>query len=477
MAEGLAADVTLASRLEARTSTSHLATRASIERGEALLGKFYLDFGLTPLRLAFDLGIAPQNLRIHQGTMELAKGGIARLRSRQNKLFPLEISLTLADLNLLFSTFIQSALAEAYPILNDITLKGKASCDLSFQPDRVEGRFRLEQAGLKIASALNVHDVAVDLPLGYATAGKPWPQSDPRFGKITIGLFDTARFQLRNQEIGLRLQHNTYTLDPLRLPLVDGIVLVSDAAVQSPFSNDPQISGRIALRDIHLGKLQLLPPPYALTGILASEGLMIKGNKKRLDSSGKVTVDLFEGQAMASGFSMESPLSPFRRLKCNLKFEAIDLEKLTKAFSFGRVTGKLNGSIEELSISNGQADAFALELQSVAVKGVPRTVSFNAVEDIQTISAGAEQRSGLPFGLDRFISDLSYNQIGIKCVLSNDVFKINGTIHKDQKEYFVSRGGFSGINVINMNPDNQISFKDMMERVKRVAEKREAEVQ
>jgi len=27
-----------------------------------------------------------------------------------------------------------------------------------------------------------------------------------------------------------------------------------------------------------------------------------------------------------------------------------------------------------------------------------------------------------------------------------------------------------------MNPDNQIDFKDMMERIKRVAEKREAEV-
>jgi hypothetical protein len=56
------------------------------------------------------------------------------------------------------------------------------------------------------------------------------------------------------------------------------------------------------------------------------------------------------------------------------------------------------------------------------------------------------------------------------------VFKINGTIHKDHKEYFVSRAGFKGINVINMNPDNQISFKDMMERIKRVAEKREAQV-
>jgi hypothetical protein len=154
----------------------------------------------------------------------------------------------------------------------------------------------------------------------------------------------------------------------------------------------------------------------------------------------------------------------------------MDLEKLTRAFSFGRITGKLNGYISGLAIANDQADAFTLELWSLAAKGVSRTVSFNAVEDIQTISSGSEYRSGLPLGLDRFIDDLSYEKIGLKCVLRNDVFTINGTIRKDRKEYFVSRAGFTGINVINMNPDNQISFKDMMERIKRVAEKRKAEV-
>jgi hypothetical protein len=62
------------------------------------------------------------------------------------------------------------------------------------------------------------------------------------------------------------------------------------------------LPGRIALRDINLGSLQLLPPPYELTGILASEGLMITGNKTQLNSAGKVTVDLFEGHAVASDF-------------------------------------------------------------------------------------------------------------------------------------------------------------------------------
>jgi hypothetical protein len=416
-------------------------------------------------------------LRISKGTIRLAKAGTARFHSRKNELFPLEVSLVFEDLNQFFTACIQSSLAAAYPILNDIRVQGKAACDLSLQPGSAQGRFRLDEASLTIGSSLNLQDFALDLPWAYSTGEKrPLPNSSPQGGKITIGLLETERFQIRNQEIELHFEPNKFTFDPVRFPLADGIVLVSDAAVENPFSGNPEISLLIGLRDLRLGKLQLLPPPYELTGILACKGLRIAGDKQRLDGTGEVTVDLFGGHAVASDFSMQSPLSRFRRLICNIKFEEVDLEKFTRAFSFGRITGKLNGSLDGLAISNDQADEFTLEAWSVAAKGVPRHVSINAVNDIQTISSGYEYRSSLPFGLDRFIGDLSYEKIGIKCVLKNDVFNINGTIHKDNKEYMVSHAGFAGINVINMNPDNQISFKDMMERIKRVAEKREAEV-
>ena len=32
----------------------------------------------------------------------------------------------------------------------------------------------------------------------------------------------------------------------------------------------------------------------------------------------------------------------------------------------------------------------------------------------------------------------------------------------------VKRGGFSGVNIVNQNPDNRASFKDMVKRIKRV---------
>jgi hypothetical protein len=43
--------------------------------------------------------------------------------------------------------------------------------------------------------------------------------------------------------------------------------------------------------------------------------------------------------------------------------------------------------------------------------------------------------------------------------LENDVFKINGTIQENGKEYLVKRGFFSGVDVINQNKDNRVGLK------------------
>ena len=38
-------------------------------------------------------------------------------------------------------------------------------------------------------------------------------------------------------------------------------------------------------------------------------------------------------------------------------------------------------------------------------------------------------------------------------------------------EYLVKRGSFPGVDVVNQNPDDRISFKDMVNRIKRISSK------
>ncbi|MBW2668620.1 MAG: hypothetical protein JRD87_01810, partial [Deltaproteobacteria bacterium] len=70
-----------------------------------------------------------------------------------------------------------------------------------------------------------------------------------------------------------------------------------------------------------------------------------------------------------------------------------------------------------------------------------------------------------------FFKKFPYEKIGIRAYLENDVFTINGTIGEGGIEYLVKRGSFSGVNVVNQNPDNRVSFKDMVKRIKRITHK------
>jgi hypothetical protein len=101
---------------------------------------------------------------------------------------------------------------------------------------------------------------------------------------------------------------------------------------------------------------------------------------------------------------------------------------------------------------------------------VRQRISVRAVDNIARIGGGQSPFIGLAGAFTSFFREFPYEKIGVHALLENDVFKINGTIKKDGKEYLVKRGGFSGVNIVNQNPDNRISFKDMVKRIQRITD-------
>jgi hypothetical protein len=116
--------------------------------------------------------------------------------------------------------------------------------------------------------------------------------------------------------------------------------------------------------------------------------------------------------------------------------------------------------------------AFHLKAESVPVKGVDQSVSIKAVNSISQVGTGSSL-SGMGVSLMTSIfREFAYEKIGVECTLNNDVFILRGLIREDGLEYLVKRRFLSGINVINRNPDNRISFSDMVERARRVTRER-----
>ena len=185
---------------------------------------------------------------------------------------------------------------------------------------------------------------------------------------------------------------------------------------------------------------------------------------------GEIKAKIFDGQIIlydlgASGLFSSSPV-----FRLSARLNDLSLAGLTAGTSFGKIEGSINGYIKDLEIAYGQPQRFDLLLETVKKKGVPQVISVTAVDNIAQIGGGQSPFVGLAGTFSAMFKQFSYSKIGVHASLENDLFSINGTIKEGGKEYLVKRSGFSGVDIVNQNPENRIRFKDMVKRVKRVTD-------
>ena len=109
-------------------------------------------------------------------------------------------------------------------------------------------------------------------------------------------------------------------------------------------------------------------------------------------------------------------------------------------------------------------------LESVPRKGVPRTFSLKAVDNLTVLSSGQKASGGSGGFWMSFIRGFRYAKLGIVSTLRNDTFTLGGTIHEGGTEYLVKKPALFGISVVNREPGKRISFKEMTGRLKRVGQ-------
>ncbi len=200
--------------------------------------------------------------------------------------------------------------------------------------------------------------------------------------------------------------------------------------------------------------------------------IKVSGNIKRAYLKGERVI--FEGALKAKVANGKidiknlwlDPFSAIPRIGCDILFKHIDLSEITSNTGFGLITGVINGFIKGLIISGSQPEEFFLKILTDETANVPKKISIKAIENISILGGGQGSMSLI----GQFFKEFSYKHIGISCKLKNDVFELHGLIKEGGKEYLVKRGFWGGVNVVNMNPDGKISFRDMLERLKRITE-------
>lgn len=336
---------------------------------------------------------------------------------------------------------------------------------------------RLTIAGTSIEKPLAktlILGISADIPVRYEASKTVATNSEtlfPEEGFLRIGEFQSPFATLKAIDVSLRAGVNAIAFEPFTLEIYGGRIKFG----RTIFSFDQRFgslqgASSLTLRDIDISLIPISSPQFKLTGKMSADFPKLDISPREIAVSGRGEANVFGGKVLLQDISVSRPFSQNRAISLNVDLLDLDLKKLTDEIPFGEVTGIVRGEIRNLVISYGQPERFDFRIESVPRKGVPRTFSLKAVDDLTVLSAGQPASAGTAKFWMRFIRGFHYQKLGIVGTLHNDTFTLNGTIREGGVEYLVKKPALFGINVVNRMPKNVISFKEMVNRLKRVGQ-------
>ena len=365
-----------------------------------------------------------------------------------------------ADVKKLYELFIQEPFSDQSPFVSKLTPIGDLQCILNTRQIDLLVNFTLF---FKKKRFLDEAKLQLSYPLSEEKACK---KGRLDWKALFLDAFLPKRFsenstvELLGNTLPLNVCNKSISAGPIRLRLGNAFLEFSKLDVN--FEKRSLEIGKVKSDLINLKELIPDIPLNALIKIDFKRGYF-NGDRFYLDGG----IDLFvaKGEVKIRNLWIE-PYAPIMRIGADIEFKDIDLYEITSKTSFGIVTGVVEGYVKNLIISGNQPEQFDLLIKTQESSKADKKISIKAIENLSILGGG---EGSISF-LGQLFKEFSYSKIGISCTLKNDVFELHGLIKDGNKEYLVKRGFWGGVNVINMNPKGRISFKDMLDRLKRITE-------
>ncbi len=482
-AQGVGGKIIMDIKVPSQSERGRVDISSQLTLGEFLWGKYYRDFA--GRRAFFSSNMDFQRSLPFQadfsGGFDLFDGG---RYSYSGNISPQRWAsqITSKDINLqefyhfIFSDYVK----QEFPSLSDLDLQGKAGFEVSLNGENEElfgqGLLVLDKAQFALGDALS-GIISLNLPFDffYPDNGKKntYPPDPAKTGYLYIESIDSMYSRTRDLSIPLIFSRNTILISGGELiPFQDIPLRLTHLRGERVLSADRSFSLGAIIHGMEIEPFIQKALGIGIPGRFEAEFSDIFYQNKRLSIKGEARVSIFEGSVVADNIHGRDVFSHSRVIGGDIVFEGINLNELTRYIELGRMSGIIVGSLKGLEIEYGQPSKFILDIESVKTKGVTQNVSVDAIENFSIIGAGSQGIGTiLKSGLNKFFKDYPYSKMGIMCTLENDVFTLRGKILDGGKEYLIRKGFFRGIDVINQNPENNISFKDMKERINRIFEK------
>ncbi|MBI2311210.1 MAG: hypothetical protein HYU77_01735 [Betaproteobacteria bacterium] len=299
---------------------------------------------------------------------------------------------------------------------SELSLKGRMTLDWHYRGGRNEAL----QLTLKDA---DVEDGRGRFALRGLRGDIPWSATRESRGEIRFASGALFGIGLGEIRVPLRMNGSRVTVSRVRLPVLDGRFTVEgfDAEMRDGKWRW-QLNGGIG--GVSMEKLTAALGITTMHGKVTGVIPRVSYEASTLAVDGALLFQVFDGSVVAKNLVIVEPFGRAPRLSADVEMRSLDLELLTRAFSFGNIQGRIDVDVAGLVLSKWIPVRFDARVMSTP-GDYPRKISQTAVQNISALggagAAAAIQRSFL-----RFFDQFSYSKIGLSCVLRNGVCRMGG---------------------------------------------------
>ena len=357
-------------------------------------------------------------------------------------------------------------IAMFYDKLLKPALQGTALADL-----RCEGKADIALAvknGAVIAADVEFRRVSVEdrnrrFALFGLSGSMPWHREEPRVAKLQLAGGEVLRVPFGAVDLPIDTRGMSVRVHDVRIPVFDGALSIADFSTLGEGAGW-RFTGGIA--PISMQQLTAALGLPVMHGTLSAVIPAVSYQQSTLKVDGALLFKVFDGTIVAQNLALESPLGKVPRLTADVDMRNLDLDLLTRTFSFGNITGRVDAQIKMLELINWEPVHLDARIASSA-GDYPRRISQAAVQNISALggagAAAAIQRSFL-----RFFETFGYSALGLSCRLELGVCQMGGIENVPQGYVIVKGGGIPAITVLGYN--RSVGWRELVERLKRVTQ-------
>ena len=266
-------------------------------------------------------------------------------------------------------------------------------------------------------------------------------------------------------KLPLAMRGMRFRLEQTEIPVLDGKLIVKGFASDPPGDEDWRWAFSGALAPMSMERFTQAVGWPVMHGVIAAQIPRVSFSRSTLRVGGAFIFKVFDGTVEMRNISLADPFGKAPRLTADLDMKQLDLDLLTRTFSFGNMKGRVDAEVIGMELSNWRPVRFDVRVKS-SPGDYPRKISQKAVENITALggasAAAAAQRMFL-----RFFQQFDYETLGWSCRLEKGVCRMGGVENTANGYVIVKGSGVPALSVLGYNRD--VNWEVLVERVKRVA--------